>query len=178
MLKLSRRQLFLSFKDTPTLELTYKNVVRSNVGKAALLDWYVRTMNPGSLDALRRQAKSEKHLGLVLPPTFGDPHRVLFQYSLKRAEPVATGLDGCPVYACDPGYGETQEIKIVDMDVIETLAQETLKLLGRDPTPQSAYDFLEEMIEGGLELAEKQLGRAIEPYDQWPGTKNEATWLH
>eukprot|EP00999_Lentomonas_sp_LEN2_P001100 NODE_2105_length_652_cov_87.904762_g2055_i0.p1 GENE.NODE_2105_length_652_cov_87.904762_g2055_i0~~NODE_2105_length_652_cov_87.904762_g2055_i0.p1 ORF type:complete len:165 (+),score=28.28 NODE_2105_length_652_cov_87.904762_g2055_i0:87-581(+) len=141
------------YADNTSLEVLFKVMLRSPPVRERLFELYAANASADTLSDWSKQG-SVGPLRVVLPPSLGDPHRVLLAYSMMAEDPVQHGADGCPVYQVDIGE-ESQLIKLVDADVIRFLGENLLETMGRDSSPAGAKVYIDEMlgIGGQAELA-------------------------
>lgn len=174
------------FRDNASLELVYRVVIKSPAVSQKLLEFYAQNLDLLSVESLSSLKSQGTTVAVPLQPYLGDPHRVLLAYSLLPFT-IEKEADGNPVVETKIG-DEEQKIKIIDPDLITFLAQELLKKLGCEATPQAARAYLDSMVEGAealyakiapvepspLEKAIAEINEELKSGTPWDNCKNMA----
>lgn len=139
------RAIFSPFRTNTWLESTYRVVLKQPSVAARLLDHYVANIDEPSAVSLQKLSNVETQL--VLSPGLGDPHRLLFQYSLSDSKD-SVDKDGQPIFRLKYDSGDVERIKVVDFPLVEFLAKELLSTLGEEASPAGAGRYLDSLYEG------------------------------
>lgn len=128
-----------------SLETVFRALVKTPKVHQRLLDHYVANLDDASIAALQKITNAKPQL--VLPPGLGDPHRLLFQYSISD-DKDSIDKDGQPVFRLKYESGDVERIKVVDFPVVEFLSKELLSALGQESSPAGAGRYLDSLYEG------------------------------
>lgn len=159
MATMSSRTFFGKGWDNASLDIIYRSMLRKPEVTEHLRTTYAQGLDGRTIEQFAMRLASVKELNAqfraFLPPHIGDPHRLLKAYSLtaypildQKGDQLHVDVDGHEYGAFADPDDDYSKVVIPQLDSVEFLAQQLLKMMQWEATPRGAAALLESLYRG------------------------------